>query len=310
MLTVLLATRNRSRLIRDVLETYCTLKQPSSGWKLVVIDNGSTDRTPQVIAEFANRLPLQSAMEPRMGKNIALNTGLEFLEGDLAIFSDDDAFPHTDWLLQLRKAADDQPTYSLFGGTVVPRWEISPPHWIGWLNQKVVFAISDPSLREGPLAPYDIFGPNMAIRADVFHSGLRFNTTMGPRGASYPMGSETELLLRLGEQGHKAWHVPEAVVEHFIRKEQLTKGWALQRAINFGRGQYRLFPANRVGGAKSGTGTPLLLLRKMLKEVFLMSLAWISVRQEALFRSRWRFNCLRGQAIERRVLARRVSSHF
>jgi L-malate glycosyltransferase len=310
MLTVLFATRNRARLIRSVLETYCKLKQPSSGWKLVVIDNGSTDQTAQVIAEFAHRLPLQTASEPRMGKNVALNAGLGLLEGDLAIFTDDDAFPHADWLLQFRKTADDQPMYSIFGGKVLARWESPPPHWIGWVNQKVVYAITDPSLREGMLEPYNVFGPNMAIRADVFQAGLRFDTTIGPKGASYPMGSETELLLRLGERGQKAWHVPDAVVEHFIRKEQLTKHWVLQRAINFGRGQYRLFPDNRVGGAKFGMGTPLLLFRKMLKEVFLMSLAWISVRQEALFRSRWRFNYLRGQAIEGRVLARHISSHL
>src|SRR5271165_5089803 len=115
MLTVLLATRNRARILRDVLEAYCHLQAPACGWKLVIADNGSTDETREVIASFTDRLPLSSVCEPRLGKNYALNAGLELVEGDLTVLTDDDAFPHTDWLVQLRKAADEQPTYSLFG---------------------------------------------------------------------------------------------------------------------------------------------------------------------------------------------------
>ena len=133
LLTVLMATRNRSRILREVLETYCQLQQPSSGWKLVVIDNGSTDDTAQVLASFANRLPLCSVAEPRLGKNFALNSGLDLVEGDLVVFTDDDAFPRPDWLVQFRETADNKPTYSIFGGTIVPRWEVSPPDWTAWV---------------------------------------------------------------------------------------------------------------------------------------------------------------------------------
>ncbi len=123
MLTVLMATRNRARILGEVLDSYGRLQPPSSGWKLVVVDNGSTDETAPVIASFANRLPLHSVREPKLGKNFALNTALGLVEGDLVVFTDDDAFPASDWLLQLRKAADTQPGYSMFGGTIVPRWE-------------------------------------------------------------------------------------------------------------------------------------------------------------------------------------------
>ena len=75
MLTVLFATRNRAELLRDVLEAYCHLQSPAGGWKLVVVDNGSTDQTPQVVSSFADRLPLHLVIEPRLGKNVALNSG-------------------------------------------------------------------------------------------------------------------------------------------------------------------------------------------------------------------------------------------
>ena len=327
MLTVLMATRNRSRILRDVLEAFCHLERPSSGWKLVVIDNGSMDQTSEVIASFTNRLPLQSACEPNPGKNSALNTGLALVEGDLTVFTDDDVFPHADWLVQLRKVADTQIKHSMFGGKIVPRWEEPPPPWVqwlqeglrpgsvGWADQAIVYTLTDPSLTEGPIAPYLIFGPNMAIRTSVFQSGARLDSSIGPRGSSYPMGSETELVNRLSREGHTGWYAARAVVEHFIRKGQLNKAWVMQRAINFGRGQFHLNPeAERIANGKSwmsarcalwaGDGPPPRLLFKILEQGLLVTAGRLFLQDEALFQARWRFNFLYGQAIEARLLAR------
>src|SRR5271165_120774 len=163
MLTVLLATRNRERILRDVMEAYCQLQAPPSGWKLVVVDNGSTDQTSQVLASFADRLPLHCVLEPKPGKNVALNAGLDLVEGDLAVFTDDDTFPRADWLLQIRKAADTHTAHSLFGGVILPRWEVPPPNWLAWIDDSgPLYTITDPSLKEGPIDPVLVFGPNMA----------------------------------------------------------------------------------------------------------------------------------------------------
>ena len=302
MLTVLLATRNRARILRDVLESYCRLEPPPSGWKLVIVDNGSTDQTPQVLASFANRLPLHAVCEPKLGKNNALNSGIPLLEGDLTVLTDDDVFPHADWLVQLRNAADSQPAYSIFGGPVVPRWEVPPPPWIGWVPIDPSFGVNERSMKDGPMPPswlHNIIGPNMAIRSGVFQLGTCFDSSIGPRGSSYPMGSERELLLRLSEQGHKAWYVLGAVVEHLVREEQLDKAWILERAVRFGRGIHRMSP-----NPKLWVGVPRHLFRDIPKEGLHMAVAWLFFRREALFRARWRFNFLRGQAIEARVLAR------
>jgi hypothetical protein len=158
-------------------------------------------------------------------------------------------------------------------------------------------------MKEGPIAPDFIYGPNMAVRSSVFQSGMRFNTSMGPRGTSYPMGGETEFILRLNRQGHKGWHVPSAVVEHFIRKEQLERAWVMKRAIRFGRGAYRSVQMMTTDSAKAENGIPRMLFWKMVKEWLFMAAATASFKRAAAFRSLWRFNFLRGQAIEARLLA-------
>lgn len=300
MLTVLLATRNRARILREVLEGYARLAAPDGGWKVVVVDNGSTDDTVRMLDEFVPRLPLQVLVEPTPGKNAALNRGLDLLEGDLAVFTDDDAFPRQDWLVQLRRAADTHAGFSLFGGTIVPRWEVSPPEWVRWLDLGPIFTVTDPALPDGPVAPDDISivqGPNMAIRADVFASGTRYDTSIGPRGADYAMGSETELLLRLSREGHRAWHVKDAVIEHFVRREQLDEDWVLRRAIRWGRGRHRM-----AQGVPLWLGIPRHLFRDLPAAGVAMAAAHASRNPEALLRARWDFNILVGKLREARAM--------
>jgi glycosyltransferase involved in cell wall biosynthesis len=307
VLTVLLATKNRAQILGDVLESYCALQLPETGWKVVVVDNGSRDNTSAVIAAFATRLPLHAVREPRPGKNTALNAGLELAEGDLVVLTDDDAFPSPDWLVQLRKAADERPAYSMFGGAVIPRWEVPPPIWVRWIAAGPVFTLTEPGLPEGPIEPRDIFGPNMAVRSCVFQAGTRFDAAIGPSGSDYAMGSETELMLRLHQQGHKAWHVSASVVEHFVRKEQLETRWVLQRGIRFGRGKYRLFDRDQNAGAISWRGVPLHFYRRALKQAVLAAFSWVFMREKSLFQARWRYNVFRGEIAEARDLARQTA---
>jgi glycosyltransferase involved in cell wall biosynthesis len=306
LVTVLFATRNRARLLSQVLECFCSLEKPPFGWKLVVVDNGSSDDTHKVLAQFADRLPLHAVVESRPGKNSALNAGIEFIEGDLAVFTDDDVFPRSDWLTQIRRTADVHPECTMFGGAIIPRWEEPPPTWVRWVELGPVFTVTDPNRGEGELHPVLVFGPNMAIRSHIFQQGIRFNPDVGPRGANYAMGSESELTSRLGRMGHKAWFVPQAIVEHFIRKSQLKTSWVLKRAFRYGRGFFRLFRMRDVDEEFVGRrmGIPKPLIHEMIDACRNLSKAAFSLRWEAVFRARYEINFLRGQVVEARLLIR------
>jgi glycosyltransferase involved in cell wall biosynthesis len=293
--------------LTQVLNNLARTQAPASGWKLVVVDNGSTDRTREIIESFLTVLPLTYVFEGNLGKSAALNTGLAHLVGDLAVFTDDDVFPRSDWLSQLRKAVDDHPSYSIFGGVILPRWEVPPSPWIGWVPPAPVFSITDPRLREGPTDSAFLYGPNIAIRADVFHAGTRFEPSIGPRGPEYPMGNESELLQRLKLQGHKAWYVQEAVVEHFIRDYQMNKSWMLKRAIRFGRGQLRLLDASGTTAPRL-FGVPRPLFLRMLKRFVKISTSWVKSDKQQMFLARWELNYLWGHVVEARRLRRRRHS--
>jgi glycosyltransferase involved in cell wall biosynthesis len=306
MLTVFFATKNREKLLAQVLESFCLLESPASGWKLVVVDNGSSDDTRRVLDSFTRRLPLQVLSESKPGKNSALNTGLQLLEGDLAVFSDDDVFPRADWLIQLSDAADAQPDFAMFGGAVEPRWEIPPPHWIDWIDLGPVFTLTESGRPAGEIHPALVFGPNMAIRSRVFKSGIRFNPSIGPQGSSYAMGSESELTTRLAGVGEKAFFVPQAVVQHFIRRDQLKTSWVIRRAFRYGRGFFRLFRTWEATGDNVGKrmGIPKPLIHEMIDAWVDLGKAVLSLKRQAIFRARFQVSFLYGQAVEARSLIR------
>jgi glycosyltransferase involved in cell wall biosynthesis len=304
MLTVLIATYNGARTLPEVLSAHCALEQPDGGWKLVIVDNGSTDRTREVIAAFGPHLPLTYLYEPKPGKNAALNTGLSSLSGDLVVMTDDDVLPHPDWLRQLRLAANSQPSYAIFGGPILPKWELPAEDWIlTWVPKGPTFSILD-SLKEGPISPRLIFGPNMVVRTSIFDGGYRFDEGIGPKGSNYAMGSEGEFLRRLARAGFSAWHCRDAIVEHIIRSFQMNKEWVLARAVRYGRGQYRLAAKELPSLPAPLLGIPMSLLLQISAQGLRLGCAKLRADRQRTFKAQWRLNFLVGKFIEARQLYR------
>ena len=71
-----MATYDGAATLPRVLDAYCRLLPPAQPWRLLVIDNGSTDATAQILAQYAPRLPLHTLHQPQRGKNRALNRAL------------------------------------------------------------------------------------------------------------------------------------------------------------------------------------------------------------------------------------------
>jgi L-malate glycosyltransferase len=106
MLTVVLATFNGAKTLPKVLEAYGRLIAPTGGWKVIVVDNESTDGTRNVIEGSSATLPLEYRYEARRGKNAALNSAIAGICGDLVVFTDDDVVPEPNWLVEVRKSVD------------------------------------------------------------------------------------------------------------------------------------------------------------------------------------------------------------
>lgn len=299
MLTVLIATRNGAATLPRVLDAYCRLHAPDGGWRLLVVDNGSTDASADIVAGYAPRLPLSCIYEARRGKNVALNTALAALlaqpageTGQLFVFSDDDAAPEPDWLLQLAACAAAHPGHDVFGGAILPDWATAPPEWLARLVPLgLTYGLTAPDLPDGPVFAGLVWGANMALRRGVFEAGQRFHEGVGPNGGAYAMGGETELMRRLAGLGHQCWFCPGARVAHHIRAAQLAPDYIVQRAWRFGRGK---FLQDAPGAFAEWRGVPRWMLTRFVLEMKSWLVAALRRDREQLLLRRWELAYLRG----------------
>ncbi len=303
--TILLATRNRASVLEAVLTAYCGLEVPAAGWEIIVVDNGSTDCTKQVVEAFAQRLPVSYCFEGTPGKNAALNRGLSLVTGDLIVFTDDDIFPKADWLTRLCAAADMHESYMVFGGVIGPRWEVEPSAAVRRaVPLSICFAIHAPGMHEGPSDADHAFGGNVAIRAEAFRGGYRFDPTMGPRPKASPMGSETELIRRLTRDGHKVWCCEAAVVEHLIPRAHMQTSWILKRAERWGRASARLDATEEADLGPMWMGIPRWAFRSFAQEVRDLMYGLVLGDAAKILRARWTLHELRGVVAEVRSMTK------
>ncbi|MGE0451430.1 MAG: glycosyltransferase [Vicinamibacterales bacterium] len=263
--SVVICTRNRASLLRGTLERFLTLTVPSGlGWELLVVDNGSTDTTAQVVTEYATRLPLRGLVEPVTGLSAARNRAVAEAAGTYVLWTDDDVLVDQDWLTSFVTAAAKYPRAAAFGGIVEP-WFAEPPdqdYVDAFLHLRNGFCGVDFDAPEGPLeAPHSIVGANMAFRRDALGTSP-FDPDLGFTGDALIGGEEADLLARIRRSGGQVVWIPSMRVRHYVPRERMSLGYILRYYEGRGRAAVRL------GGFRQGrrvAGAPLWAVRRLVE---------------------------------------------
>lgn len=89
---IIVATFNRAEMLKETLESL--LNQTRQAEKIIIIDDGSTDNTREIVAGFKGNI--EYIFKENGGKSRAINAALKHTDADyIWIFDDDDiAFPH------------------------------------------------------------------------------------------------------------------------------------------------------------------------------------------------------------------------
>ena len=221
-----------------------------------MVDNGSTNSTPEIIKSFSKDLPLETLSQPIVGKSRALNTGIEAAEGRLVVFTDDDTIPSPSFLEAWAEFLELRSDYGLFGGSIEPMFEVSPPKWLTATRLNFSLMFAERNLPEGPTTPDEIYGGNMAVRISVLERGFRFDKSVGANGLdpNYPMGEETGICRQITQSGIGCWFARAPLVQHIVRPNQLTEAAWARRAYQCGRGRaYLMLKRGRIVAPPSPT---------------------------------------------------------
>ncbi len=105
--SVVLCVRNGASTIADQLAALCAQDCPRD-WELVLVDNGCTDNTLEIVEGFRSRLPglTMVAARDRPGLANARNAGAAAAAGRVLAFCDADDVADAGWLAALLAGAD------------------------------------------------------------------------------------------------------------------------------------------------------------------------------------------------------------
>lgn len=211
-------------MLDRVLTHLRTVQIPHSvEWEVLVVNNNSQDNTDAVIQQHAEYLPIRRSFEPEPGISLARNRALNDARGEIILWTDDDAFPHSDWVIKTLEAFDQFQAELVFG-KVEPEWETTQPDWFT-PKFRGMFALIDLGGEPRTITESHIvgFNVNMAFKKSLVEKVGPYRTDIG--SGRMAGGDDIDLFQRAHRKDIAIAYQPEAVVRHFIPANRCTKSF-------------------------------------------------------------------------------------
>lgn len=237
-ITAILTTRNRAHLLPRVLEGLRRQTLGHDRFEVVAIDDGSTDGTQAVLAQWAGRLPLRVMRQNAAGLAAAKNLGVFAARGPIVVFLDDDDVAEPG-LLTAHLAchiANPDPAVAVLGHTSLAP-EVGAVPVMRHVTEVGVQLFSYGCLKEGQTYGHTEFWGGrssckrgLLVRRGVFHPDFRFGC------------EDVELGFRLARHGLRVIYEPRA---RAVMIRAMTFDEFCTRSYRQGRSQHRFAQLHR-----------------------------------------------------------------
>ncbi len=260
-LTILIPAYNEADVIRRKLENTVSLDYPKDKLQILVIDDGSTDGTPDIVREFATRGVTLIQQPKRGGKMGGVNRGFENATGEIVVLSD--ASPDYDKeSLQLLARNFADPTVGVVVGALRV-WDadnaVAKPAGMYWKYES--------ALRKWESTT----GSTVAVHGNMF----AVRRTLYKPLRQHTINDEFSIAMEVMRQGYRVVYEPKAI-SYDLASASMGDEFKRRARINAGRFQ-ALFSAGYLNAP-----TPDLQFRlfshKLLRPLtpVLMLLAFVS----------------------------------
>lgn len=199
--SVVCSTYGREALLPRLVGALVAQTMPPDRFELVVVDDGSPDATPAVLGRLAAEAPFAMRVirhERNLGAAGGRNTGWRAAKAPVIAFTDDDCVPTPDWL----EAGTDAVERCGAGIFAVGRTEPDPAE-----ADRLRFPFS---------RSLSVEEPRFFETCNVFYRRADLEAT-GGFDERFGTGEDTDLALRLIDDGHVPRWIPDALVYHQVR---------------------------------------------------------------------------------------------
>jgi len=195
--SVVVPVYNEEGRIAETLEALLKQTYPKERYEVVVVDNGSTDRTREIVARF----PVRLLHEPKHSSYAARNRGIRSTEGDYLAFVDSDCVAEQTWLEKLIQVEQDRDS-----GLVAGRIELAKPRRRTMGAQLVLARYSADRRRTNVVENGTAPTGNLLVRRELFDRLGMFDETVS--------GADTQFTKTAAARRRRPVYASEAVVWH------------------------------------------------------------------------------------------------
>lgn len=199
MISVVVPAYNAADTVEGCIQALLSQTMPHDCYEIIVVDDGSLDRTAEVVACYAEA-GVRLVRQANQGAASARNTGASHAQGDLLLLTDSDCEPVPTWMEEFAGVFAD-PEVMGAKGTLLTRQRGLVPRFMQveyedrydrYLGRERIDFIDTGSA---------------AYRRDVFLENGGFDTAVR-------YVEDQELSFRLAEKGYKLVFAPQAQVYH------------------------------------------------------------------------------------------------
>lgn len=256
--SVIIPAYNAEKTISRCLDALLDQSYPRDLYEIIVINDGSLDRTADIVKGY----PVRYISQENKGPASARNKGAEAAEGEIILFTDSDCVPEKNWISEMVKPFNDPEASAVKGAYRT--------HQSG-----IVARFSQLEFEER----FEMLKKVKSIdMVDTYSAGFRRDIflRMGGFDCSFPVANneDTELSYRMSRLGLKMVFNPDAIVYHLNHPDSIRR----YARLKFWRGYWRMvvykrFPEKMI----KDTYTPQTLKLQVLLFPFLAAGLLIAV---------------------------------
>lgn len=198
--SVVVCSYNGAATLEECLASLVKLDYPN--YEIVLVDDGSTDNTPEIAARFPT---IRCIRQANRGLSVARNVGAEAATGEIVAYTDSDCVADEHWLHYLVSAMRDQHVDAIGGPNITPDSDT-------WRAQCVAASPGNPGhvMIDDRRAEH-VPGCNMAFRRSVLLGIGGFDPQFRQAG------DDVDVCWRLLDVGIQIGYASAAVVWHHRR---------------------------------------------------------------------------------------------
>ena len=231
-ISAVVCTLNRAAYLAKAMQSLVNQTYPKKYYEIIVVDNGSTDNTREVVEQFSQSTRVRYIHEPIKGLSQARNTGWQAASGKYVAYLDDDAIACPRWLEKIMETFETiKPAPASVGGIAVPIWESERPAWLEdrMLGAYAIVDWGDRARFFKPSTPEHHVGCNVAYTRQVLQECGGFNVNLGRKGRNLLSNDENVIRDYIDSHGLGIYYDPAILVEHLVPRERLTRRFMLRR---------------------------------------------------------------------------------